>query len=692
MYQRSLNNSPLGKGSLVLIIAEKNIVARRIAHILSSGSYSTKKVHGIPVYFFTLNGENYACIGLKGHVIDYDFPRRYRKWILTDLEEVIWSPLVVVAKEAKYIEALKALAPRVKRIIVATDYDREGELIGLEAVHIVKKASGRPLEVKRMKFSAVTREEILSAFRNLTDINQGLADAADARRAIDLIWGATLTRFFTLASRARDVYSIGRVQTPTLALIVHREREIEAFVPQKYWVVVALLEGGLKATHVREKFNTLKDAQKVKSRSKGPYAEVIDVNKSLTKRKPPHPMDTTTLLALSASIGFSVDKAMKIAEDLYRFGYISYPRTDNTVYPESLDLIDILRKVCKGSYEKFLELILSQKRITPTRGPKRSKDHPPIHPVSYLPPGKLSRDHEALYDLITRYFLATLSPPSTWERVVVRLKVGEEEYLLKGKRLIDAGWERILKPIEEEEAEEEIITFEVRRGDRIRVKEIKVLERKTRPPRRYTQASLVKEMEKLGLGTKSTRHEIIKKLFSRKYVEGKYIKPTNLGKAVIELIERFVPIIGSPELTRKIEKEMDKIEIGEKRKDEVIMEARRILKGIFENLMKNVSLVGDSIRESKRKDLESSKKVGICPKCGAPLIITRSKRGKRFIMCMNYPKCRTTYPLPQKGRIYVLREMCADGKVHKIKIVWREGGVKKEWILCPSDYSQEKEK
>ncbi|MCD6503447.1 MAG: topoisomerase DNA-binding C4 zinc finger domain-containing protein [Euryarchaeota archaeon] len=542
-----------------------------------------------------------------------------------------------------------------------------------------------------MKFSAITREEILRAFRNLTEINKGLADAADARRAIDLIWGATLTRFFTLASNTSDVYSIGRVQTPTLALIVKREKEIESFVPQKYWEVVALLENGLKAKHKKGRFDSIEEAQRVKLRSTG-LAEVFRVEKSTRKRRPPHPMDTTTFLALSASIGISVDRAMKIAEDLYRLGYISYPRTDNTVYPESLDLIGIAKRVCKGPYAQYLQLILSQETITPTRGPKETKDHPPIHPVEYLPIGKLSKEHEAIYDLITRYFLATLSPPSVWEHAIVHMKIGSEEYLLKGRRLVDPGWERILKLIEEEsEEDEEMLKFDIVKGQKFKVHSIKVVEKKTRPPKRYTQASLVKEMERLGLGTKSTRHEIIRKLFSRRYVEGKYIRPTNLGRTVIELVEKFVPIISSSELTRKIEKEMDEIEAGKKCKEEVINNARRILKEIFEDLMKNVALVGNSIRESKKKDLESSKKVGICPKCGAPLIIAKSRRGKRFIMCINYPKCNVTYPLPQKGRIYILKETCAGGKIHKIKVVWREKGVKKEWILCPSDYKEKSE-
>ncbi|MCD6503448.1 MAG: hypothetical protein J7K58_04395 [Euryarchaeota archaeon] len=124
---------------IVLIIAEKNIVARRIAHILSGGRYSVKKICGIPIYFFTLNGEKYASIGLKGHIMDYDFPQRFRKWSLPDLKDIIWSPLIVVAREAKHIEALKSLAPFVKRVIVATDYDREGELIGLEQCMSLKK-------------------------------------------------------------------------------------------------------------------------------------------------------------------------------------------------------------------------------------------------------------------------------------------------------------------------------------------------------------------------------------------------------------------------------------------------------------------------------------------------------------------------------------------------------------------------
>jgi len=673
---------------VTLIVAEKNIVAKRIAHVLSRGNYKTTKIGKIPAYAFMLGHEKYIAIGLRGHILDYEFPRNLRKWSLLTIKDVIWSPLITITKEPNYVEALKKIAPNVTKVIIATDYDREGELIGLEALEVIRSVN-KDIEVYRMKFSALTPEDIVNAFRNLTAINKGLADAADARRAVDLIWGAALTRFFTLASGNMGLYSIGRVQTPTLALIVQKEREIEKFVPQKFWEVVAILENDLKAKHQKERFQSLEEAKEVKKRSIG-NAVVIKVEKSIRKRNPPHPMDTTTLLSTAASFGFTVDKAMRLAEDLYRYGYISYPRTDNTVYPKTLNLLQIARRVCKGPYEKYLTLILSQERIKPTKGPKRTTDHPPIHPVNYLPPGKLSREHEAIYDIVVRHFLATIAPPSIWEHVKAILRIGSEDYVLKGKRLLDPGWESIYKVIEEEE-EEENITFELEEGQIIGVKEIKIIEKKTKPPKRYTQSSLIKEMERLGLGTKSTRHDIIKKLFSRNYVSGKYIKPTNLGKTVVELIEKFSPIIGTPELTRKLEKDMDLIEIGKKTKEEVIDEARRLLSSIFEDLRDNVKTVGESIRNSLAKDLENKKRVGKCPKCGSALVITTSRRGKRFIMCSNYPKCKVTYPLPQKGRIYVLKEMCDDGYMHKIKIVWKERGVKREWIICPSEYKEKRQ-
>ncbi len=585
---------------LVLVIAEKNIVARRIAQILSGGKYKRSKIYGLPFYYFYRNGERYIVFGLRGHILDYDFPREYKKWRISQIETLLEVPLRVVEKEKKYVAALKSLGRNESKVIIATDYDREGELIGVEAIYVIKQVNPR-IEVYRAKFSSLTPEEIRKAFSNLTKINMGLAEAADARRIIDLLWGATLTRYFTLLGKSDRVYSLGRVQTPTLWVIVQREKEIKSFVPKPYFEIVADLSKGIKAEHSKNPFFDEKQAKEILERIKGEKEAIVSsVFKEKVKRNPPHPLDTTTFLSLAASKGFSVSRAMKLAEDLYRNGYISYPRTDNTVYPDSLKVVEIAKKVARGEYQKYLKIILSQEKIVPTRGKKKSTDHPPIHPVDYLPPGKMSKDHERIYDIIMRRFLATLAPPSLYERVKAEILIGGEKFIAKGSRRIFGGWEEIEKP----EKEEKESWIEVQEGEKLEVIEVKMLRKKTRPPRRYTQSSLIKEMERLGIGTKSTRHEIIKKLFDRGYVKGRYIRPTDLGMKVIELAERFARDITSVELTRKLEREMDEIEGRKREKKEVIEEAKTALKGVLNIIKENRRQIEAELKQFKQVDRE----------------------------------------------------------------------------------------
>jgi len=415
-----------------LIIAEKPIAAKRIAEILSNKKAKKLKKYNVEYYCY----DDWYVVPLKGHILNIAFPKNLSNWMKTDLEELIFSNLIYKEEKKNICELLRSLGKEVDEIIIATDYDREGESIGKEALEILKDYN---LPVKRIKFSAITEKDVKEAYKNLVEFNYNLADAADARREIDLIWGAVLTRFVSLSSGrlGKNFLSVGRVQTPTLKIVVDREKEILSFKPEKYWVPTIICKKNeieFKATH-----KEIKNKSKL-FEIKSKFAIIKEIKEKIVKTKPPEPFNTTEFLRVASSIGFSPAEAMNIAESLYMKGYISYPRTDNTVYPETININEKL-EFLKKNYD--ISFILNQKSIEPTKGKKRTTDHPPIHPVSSPNKNDMTEREWKIYDLIARRFLATLSPNLITKRTKITLNVDGKDFNANGVVIVDPGFLRI---------------------------------------------------------------------------------------------------------------------------------------------------------------------------------------------------------------------------------------------------------
>ena len=264
---------------------------------------------------------------------------------------------------------LKNLAKKSDEIIIATDFDREGELIGADALSCIKEVNDTA-PIARARYSAITKEEITHAFTNLVELDTNLAQAGESRQDIDLIWGAVLTRFLTIVKFAGygNVRSSGRVQTPTLALIVARERERMAFVPQDYWVIKGSFvhdDFEFSAPHATARFKKEVDADKVMVDVNGQsHAMVAKIEKKHRRVQPPVPFNTTSLMAAASAEGITPARTMRLAESLYMDGYISYPRVDNTVYPASLDCADILRRISANpAYRPYAQELLLKKTL-----------------------------------------------------------------------------------------------------------------------------------------------------------------------------------------------------------------------------------------------------------------------------------------------------------------------------------------
>ena len=651
-----------------LIISEKNHAARRIALILSDNTQKSRSVAGVPVLTFTKGSDEFSVLGLRGHIIVLDYPDKYNNWDAIPPKDLVYAkPEKKVDPTAKKImSALQDLCKSADEVIVATDYDREGELIGVEALEEAQVKKPK----RRAKFSALTKGEIERAFTELADLDYRLAAAAETRQLIDLAWGASLTRFISLASGqlGKDFLSVGRVQSPTLALIVDREREINAFRPTPYWLVTADLKKDFefKASHKNGKFSDIDAAHAALTKAKlAKNASVKEFKEEENNEWAPVPFSTTIFLMEANKLGLSPSQAMKIAEDLYTDGYISYPRTDNTVYPPSLSLRAILEKLRESEFAKEADEILSQESMRPSRGKKSTTDHPPIHPVEAAKKGDIKGHHWDVYELVARRFLATLAPPCKSMSTYVELDIGGEPFLSEGYRIISPGWRRYYPYYRAME----INLPQLRVGEKAMVLRIHSTEKKTTPPDRYSQGSLIKKMEDLGLGTKSTRHETIQKLYDRRFVKGtRIIEPTESGTAVISALEEHANDITSVKMTSHLESDMDMIAAGELQQDEVVEESQAMLEDIMNVLERNKKGIGEHIR----KALREQHALGTCPNCGTgQLLQIRMKNGSTFAGCSNYPECRNTYALPHGMLILATDEKCSVCGAPKVKTVAR---------------------
>jgi DNA topoisomerase I len=660
-----------------LIISEKANAAKKIAQFLAEGPVNEGKHRSVPYHTFTWKGEESVSVGLKGHVLNPEFPEEYSNWQKVEPSELIDAEILKSVSEKGVANAVKSLAKKADRVVIATDFDREGELIGVEALRLAFEANPRLIDhVERSRYSALTKGEVTRAFDDLVDVSRELADAGEARQDIDLIWGATLTRWVSRATKryGSAFLSVGRVQSPTLVLIAERERERRAFVPEPYWELVGTLRNGgdpFAVHHAHGRFKDEAEARKA-HQNLTDTATVTEVKQKSATRPPPTPFNTTGFLTAAASLGIGPSRAARIAEDLYTDGYISYPRTDNTVYPRSQDLREVLGQLKRvEGVGQYAEKLLASNKLSPTRGKRETTDHPPIYPTGYASRKALRDDQWKIYQLVVRRFLATLSGPAKTLRTTLRFDSGGEPLTTSGTVVTEEGWLGVY--FYGRRADEELPALN--EGDEVDVLEAEVLSKETQPPGRYGQGRLIKLMEDLGLGTKATRPNIIQNLYDRGYVHDDPLIPTEKGIALARALKAFASEIASHEMTSELETSMDAISEGKTSKENVVDESRDVLRRVYENLTEAEKEFADIVWDGIRGD----ETLGKCPESGHNLIIRRNRKsGKRFVGCQGYPECRVTYPLPQKGTIIPLHTQCDACGSPEIKVV----GGKRPWVTC----------
>ena len=696
-----------------LVVAEKTNAAENIAKELGVGT-KKDKVYNTPVCRFTREGEEWVAMGLRGHILAVDFPRelqwredqgwfgvdeegevfpaslpstlahppfeKVRKpftkegvdikgWKVPSLPYLVWAPVVKEPAEKEIIRTLKNLAKKADEVIIATDFDREGELIGSDAVSMVRQVN-EDVPVVRARYSSFTKPELEHAFarENLVAVDDDLAAAGESRQFIDLIWGAVLTRYLTMAKFGGlgNVRSAGRVQTPTLALVARREKERQAFVPEDYWVVrgTAATQKGeeFKVAHATARFKDEATATSAYQDAKAAgKARVTDVVKKTRKGTIQTPFNTTSLQTAAAAEGLTPARTMRIAESLYMSGLISYPRVDNTVYPETLDLSEVVTML-KGvpQYANYCDELLAAQPLKATRGKQETTDHPPIYPTGVGDPDKLRPEEWKLYNLIARRFLATLSEQPVIEGTKVTLDAGGQTFAASGDVLVKPGY-RAIYPYGSKK-DEQLPALSV--GQEVDLTSLDLEAKQTEPPARYSQGKLVQEMERLGLGTKSTRASIIERLYEVKYLKNDPIEPSQLGMAIIDALECYAAHITTPEMTSELEGDMTKVAEGQASQDAVVDHSRELLASLLEGLIEHKEDLGEAISDAVQADA----KIGVCPKCGHDLLVKQSaKTRSSFIGCSAWPECEVTYPLPQ-GKIQTVEELCPVCGCPQIKV------------------------
>ena len=638
-----------------VIICEKPKASEKISSALSKNSVK-KKYKKVSYYEFEENGNKTTVLAAVGHLYSLA-PRNKKQGRLFDVE---WVPLYEKDKQKKYVkdyvDAIKKFSKNADRFVHACDYDIEGTLIGYNAM---KYACGEKSfdNAVRMKFSTLTDEDITAAYENPMDIDFNQVDSGIARHVLDFLFGVNISKSLTdsvmQATKRYIQLSAGRVQTPTLAILVEREKEIQKFIPEPYWVIKADLEvpdieEGITADHKAGKIFDKNVADEIFVDCEGKDALIDSIDLKETVKTPPFPFDLGSLQSEAYAIfGFSPKKTQQIAQNLYTEGFTSYPRTSSQKLPKSIGVEKILKRLSYNASFKH-QVAKLKKPYKPNEGKKTDEAHPAIHPTGVLPK-ELTTDYRKLYELITYRFISVFGENGILESMKTYLKIGNQDFNFSRKRMAKMGW-MDLTPFKKLDAD---VFPSIKEGETLTVKDIRSEEKETKPPARYNQASLIRELEKRGLGTKSTRANIISILYNRKYVEGKKIKVNELGEHLIDTLKKYSNKITSEELTREFESQLEEILEGTVDKDLIIERAKVEVNSILDDIENNKLKVGEELYRSYRE----SRVVGKC-KCGQNLILIDRPKGSTFVGCSGYPDCKSTYSMPMGAT--VLKTTCEE--------------------------------
>lgn len=600
-----------------LVLCEKPSVAREIARVL--GCQKTAKSY--------IESDKYIVTWALGHLIELKMPEhydpKYKTWNLDDLPIIpIKMDLKVMKQTSHQYKAIEQLAKRkdIKECIIATDAGREGELVArwiLDKIRFQKP-------MKRLWISSQTDKAILDGFRSLKPSKEfdRLYASAVCRAQADWLIGLNVSR--ALTTKFNDPLSAGRVQTPTLSLVIEREKQIQAFVPKEYWTISARIgestahyeKNGEKRVFSKEQMEAIINSTKDKQ------AKVVSMTRKEKTEHHPLPYDLTELQRDANKIfGFSAKKTLNVLQKLYeQHKLVTYPRTDSRYLTTDMKdtMFDRLQSVSAAYKEETQKLLVKKGKVEVPNIFNNDKvsDHHAIIPTEqpvFL--HKLDGDEKKIYDLIVKRFLCLFYPKHRYEVIATTLTIGEHQFVIHDTNVIEPGF----KVLTGAKIANNPLLSSVKQGEEVRVHSIKSEQKWTEPPLRYSEADILGKMEKFGLGTPATRAEIIERLVATEVVErqnGRFYS-TQKGKQLLELVNDDLT---SPELTAQWEQKLEDIAKGKANPDKFMEEIKQQTKQF-------ILEIKNSNKAYKIQNLTGSK----CPECGSFLKEKNTKNGKLLV-------------------------------------------------------------
>ncbi len=698
----------------ILIVTEKPQAAQKIAEALGTPRKITSP-DKVSYFELTKDGKTILVASAVGHLFNLTYSKGQKGWPIFKIE---WEPSFNKKSAAftkKYLDVLKKLARKAEQVIIATDYDIEGEVIGWNVLRFI---CGKQT-AKRMKYSTLTKNELVQAYENpMPEPDWGQAYAGETRHILDWLYGINLSRALMSAIKTTGsfkILSIGRVQGPALKIIVEREHEIQKFKPEPFWQVFAIVDN-FPYKHPKDIFNK-EELEKFKKIKTG----IATTKETEEKIQPLAPFDLTSLQREAYRWHkISPSNTLSTAQKLYLNGLISYPRTSSQKIPDSIKPKEILKQLTK----QFPDQVKLATRKKPIEGKKDDPAHPSIYPTGELPK-KLQDYEEKIYLLVAKRFISAFSPDAITlnkrtkitatldERsessnktpvtkngspIASQKKPADVTFTASGLKIKDKGWTQIYPTALEEK---DIPTL----NGEVNIDEIKFEEKETQPPKRFTPTSLITILEKKNLGTKATRSSIVDTLFDRGYLDGRSIQATPLGMQLIESLEKYSPIIIDENLTRQLEEEMEnlrepqgadefrgdaskseseRIKLYKERENKIIQKVERLITDISKEFKAKEIQIGKAIMkgvEEHREIERQNNTLNQCPACKkGNLRITYSPRFKSyFIGCSNYPDCKQTYGLPGNALIKKSDKTCESCGFPKVLVIKK---AKRPWELC----------
>ena len=594
-------------------------------------------------------GSNYEVLASNGHVRDLP-----KSQLGIDVEHDYEPKYITIRGKGDILAKLRKEVKKAEKVYLATDPDREGEAISWHLYIALKLADKK---VYRITFNEITKNAVKESLKNAREINTSLVDAQQARRVLDRMVGYRISPL--LWAKIKRGLSAGRVQSVALRIICDREDEINAFIPEEYWTLDALFQiKGEKKPLVAKYYGTTEGKAAISSEEelnkilkdlKDADFKVTDVKKGERIKKAPLPFTTSTLQQEASKVlNFSTQKTMRLAQQLYEgvelkdagtVGIITYLRTDSTRVAE--EAVAMARDYITETYgSEYAAQDTTEKK----NGQKIQDAHGAIRPtnIRYTPAelkDSLSRDQFRLYQLIWKRFTASRMSNARYETTSVKIDAGNHRFTVAASKLAYDGFMSVYRDDEDEKQESNTLVKDITKDTQLKLSEFEPKQHFTQPPAHYTEASLVRALEELGIGRPSTYAPTITTILARRYVvkEDKNLYVSELGEVVNNMMKDAFPSIVDVNFTANLETLLDKVEEG-------VIDWKTVVSNFYPDLDEAVNKAEKELAEIKIADEESDE---ICDVCGRRMVIKYGPHGK-FLACPGFPECRNTKPYFEK--------------------------------------------